>query len=201
MGLDIVRLMDHLNIPRAHIVGYSNGGRIVAKLLTTKPERFVTATLGGSSGTRSWGPANEKAADDEINEITTGIPFQSVIVRNWPTDQPRPTEDVIRVLSQAILARGNDPLAVPAEIRARRALMVSESQLAAVRVPTFAIVGSADANVNGVREIEKIIKDLSVVVIDGAAHAASGERGAQRRPEFVNALREFMAAHKQTSSR
>jgi len=50
LGQDVVRLLGHLNIPQAHIVGYSLGGVITAKLLTTNPDRFITSTLGGSSG-------------------------------------------------------------------------------------------------------------------------------------------------------
>src|SRR5918998_677025 len=54
MGLDVVRLLDHLGIRRAHLVGYSMGAHIVAQLLVTHPERFLTATLGGASGRRNW---------------------------------------------------------------------------------------------------------------------------------------------------
>ncbi len=53
MGKDVVRLLDHLGIPKAHIVGYSMGGAITAHLLTMNPERFLTATLGGPGGA-SW---------------------------------------------------------------------------------------------------------------------------------------------------
>src|SRR5688500_17798103 len=44
---DIVRLLDHLGIDKAHIVGYSGGAHSVAQLLTLAPQRFITATLGG----------------------------------------------------------------------------------------------------------------------------------------------------------
>src|SRR5262249_47141684 len=50
MALDVVRLLDYLKINQAHIVGYSMGASIVAKLLIMKPERFLTATLGGDGG-------------------------------------------------------------------------------------------------------------------------------------------------------
>jgi pimeloyl-ACP methyl ester carboxylesterase len=49
LGLDVIRLLDHLGIERAHVVGYSLGGIVVAKLLTTHPERFVTAVLVGGA--------------------------------------------------------------------------------------------------------------------------------------------------------
>ena len=47
---DVARLMDHLGIAKAHIVGYSMGGSIVLKMLTVQPDRFLTAVIGGSQG-------------------------------------------------------------------------------------------------------------------------------------------------------
>jgi pimeloyl-ACP methyl ester carboxylesterase len=48
LARDVVELMDHLKIERAHIHGYSMGGGIVASLLGLIPERFITAGFGGS---------------------------------------------------------------------------------------------------------------------------------------------------------
>jgi pimeloyl-ACP methyl ester carboxylesterase len=44
---DLVRLMDHLHVARAHVVGYSLGGVVVMKLLVDHPDRVLSATLGG----------------------------------------------------------------------------------------------------------------------------------------------------------
>ena len=69
MGHDVVRLLDHLNIARAHIVGHSMGAGITAKLLTTHPDRFVTATLSGSAGRHRWTPEDAAAAEAEAVEF------------------------------------------------------------------------------------------------------------------------------------
>src|SRR6266545_4770733 len=45
---DVIRLMDRLKIERAHIVGYSMGGRIAITLLADHPERVRTAAIGGA---------------------------------------------------------------------------------------------------------------------------------------------------------
>src|SRR5205085_6582008 len=45
---DIVELMDHLKIEKAHIHGYSMGGGITGQLLGMIPQRFITAGFGGS---------------------------------------------------------------------------------------------------------------------------------------------------------
>ena len=65
MARDVVRLLDHLRISRAHIVGHSFGGRITAKLLTTNPGRFLSATLTASSGERNWNDPAQRAASQK----------------------------------------------------------------------------------------------------------------------------------------
>src|SRR6185369_7438421 len=45
---DVIELMDHLKIQKAHIHGYSMGGGMVGQLLALIPDRFITAGFGGS---------------------------------------------------------------------------------------------------------------------------------------------------------
>ena len=47
MAEDVIRLLDHLKIQKAHLVGYSMGGMITMKLLTRHPDRVRSAILGG----------------------------------------------------------------------------------------------------------------------------------------------------------
>jgi pimeloyl-ACP methyl ester carboxylesterase len=54
MPLDVIELMDHLGIEKAHIHGFSMGGSIVAQLMARAPERIITAAFGGS-GVRETG--------------------------------------------------------------------------------------------------------------------------------------------------
>jgi pimeloyl-ACP methyl ester carboxylesterase len=44
---DVVRLLDHLSIKKAHIVGYSMGGIIAGKFAVKHPDRALSVTLGG----------------------------------------------------------------------------------------------------------------------------------------------------------
>ena len=76
----MVRLLDHLNIGRAHIIGHSMGAGITAQLLTTHPDRFLTATLSGSAGRHRWTPEDAAAAEAEAVEFEHGVPFRSVIL-------------------------------------------------------------------------------------------------------------------------
>jgi len=60
---DIIRLLDHLRLPRAHLVGYSMGGALVAKLVTEHPNRLLTATIGASGGHRLSRLESESSRD------------------------------------------------------------------------------------------------------------------------------------------
>ncbi len=44
---DLILLLDHLKIKKAHIVGYSLGGMVAVKLMATHPDRVLSGTVGG----------------------------------------------------------------------------------------------------------------------------------------------------------
>jgi pimeloyl-ACP methyl ester carboxylesterase len=83
MAEDVVELMDHLKIEKAHIGGYSMGGFITGQLLAKHPERFITAVFGGSGVPEveaEWKekvPTDKKEKDpkeDEASKKLRGIP-------------------------------------------------------------------------------------------------------------------------------
>ena len=199
MGLDVLRLLDRLKIQKAHILGYSLGAGVNAKLLVTHSERYLTAILAGSSGGRNWSPELAQAAEAEAKEWEQGPPFRAFILRNASPDRP-PTEEQMRETSQRML-QTIDPLAMAAFARSRERQVVTNAEIAAVRIPTLALVGGADPRLAGVKALKAVMPSLTVVVIEGATHSSADERGAPRRPEFVKAIREFVAAHRPTNSR
>jgi pimeloyl-ACP methyl ester carboxylesterase len=54
---DVARLLDHLKIKKAHVVGYSMGGIITAKFLARHPDRALSGTLGGMGWLREGSAA------------------------------------------------------------------------------------------------------------------------------------------------
>ena len=190
MAQDIVRLLDHLGLARAHIVGYSYGGRLTAKLLTTSPDRFITATLVGSSGQRGWTAETERNLEAQARELeSSSVPYRSMVVVTTALDEPVPSEEAIRSGSKEIASR-NDPLAHAAMLRANRGLSVSNAELSSVRVPTLAIVGTADRAYPGVRDLKAAWPELQVKIVEGATHW--GDRSILVHPEFTASLREFI---------
>jgi pimeloyl-ACP methyl ester carboxylesterase len=191
IALDVIRLLDHLKIQKSHAVGYSLGGIIIAKLLTTHPERFASAVLGGAAYRRSRSQRADEANEAAAREVEGGI-YRALIVSTAATDEPPPGEDAIRARSREI-AGSNDVRAHAALMRARRALLVTDADFAAVRVPTLALVGAADPALPRVEAMRKVLPDLHVQVVPGTAHPTVHERGLPRRPEFAQAIRRWIA--------
>lgn len=195
---DIANLLDHLGVRRAHVVGYSMGANIAARFVTLHPDRAATVTLGGSGGHR--GRADEHQRDDEelASSLEQGKGMLPLLRRLAPPGEPAPPELALELASRAVMAR-NDPLALAAVARGRHELAVGDEELKAVRVPLLAVVGTADPALRGVQELKDLLPRLQVVTIEGATHVGP-PRGAPSRPEFVAAVRSFIASHSAMTS-
>lgn len=194
MTLDIVRLLDHLDIKQAHVVGYSLGGHIVSQLLTLHPERVLSATLIAGAGRFDWSDARARQAEEEASERERECIRRSMLFRLAPPSAPHPSEDSLKVLSTKCFAdTSQDRLAFAALTRARAGHAITPAATAAVTVPTLGIVGSDDPEKAGLDALVQIRPSVRLVVVDGATHA--GPRGVLGRPELIAALREFLSKY------
>jgi pimeloyl-ACP methyl ester carboxylesterase len=71
---DVVRLLDHLEIKKAHVVGYSMGGIIAANFLVKHPDRALSGTLCGmgwlkKGGLAEWGFARIGKGDPNAKAL------------------------------------------------------------------------------------------------------------------------------------
>jgi pimeloyl-ACP methyl ester carboxylesterase len=194
VALDAIRLLDHLAIDKAHVVGYSLGGIIAAKLLTTHPQRFASALLGGAAYRRSRSERSDREADAAAREIEAGV-YRALLVSTAPTDEPCLKEEDIRARSAEIAGR-NDQRALAALMRARRALVVSDAEIATVRVPSLAVVGAADPALPRVKAMQGVWAGLEVVVLPGATHPTVHPRSLPRHAAFREAIRGHIARAK-----
>lgn len=184
---DVIALMDHLKIRKAHVVGYSMGGFITVKLLTTHPDRLLTATLGGAGWSH---PDEDRAALVALAEsLEQGKGLGPLLTFLTPTGQPPPTEETIQSTNKMILSF-NDPKALAAVARSMGALAVPEEALRANKVPTLALIGEIDPLKAGVDRLDGVMANLKIVVIPKANHMT-----AFADPAFVSSLKSFLAEH------
>jgi len=189
MAEDSVRLLDHMKIRRAHVVGYSMGGFITTVLLADHPDRLLTATLGGA-GWRS--PEELKAQAGRMNilaeSLEQGKGLAPLILALNPVGQAPPNAEQIETINKGLMAN-NDPLALAAVARAMRN-EVPESKIRANKVPTLALIGELDPLKAGVDRLDGLMPHLKIVVIPGANHMT-----APGNPVFLEQLKAFLAEH------
>jgi pimeloyl-ACP methyl ester carboxylesterase len=186
---DAVRLLDHLKLKDAHVVGYSMGSIITGKLLATHPERVRSAVLGGSGGLREGGDTS--FFDQMADSLERGDGLTILIERLTPPGRPKPTADEIKALN-TMLTFTNDTKALAAVARGLKELAVSDEKHKSNRVPTLALIGADDPLKAGVDLLKGRMANLEVVVIDNADHMT-----AFTKPEFAEAIKGFLAKHRQ----
>lgn len=176
---DIVRLMDHLGIPRAHVAGYSMGGFITLKLLMLHPDRLLSANIGGAGWYRLDTPKMSILRDLQ-ESLARGNGFIPLVRALEPTPNPSP----IKVwLVNAAIELISDMQAMRALVAAFTELEVTEEQLRANAVPALVAVGSADPLRDAVDNLNGVIANARVLYIEGADHATT-----MFRSEFRNSL-------------
>jgi pimeloyl-ACP methyl ester carboxylesterase len=192
-ALDVVRLLDHLKIKQAHIVGFSLGGSTVAQLLTLHPERFLTATQVAAAG-RSLESANDPRIEAEAAEIEKECISRSRVYRQAPP-HAKPAEADYQARADECRANKNfDQYATAASIRGYRDQAVSPQQMQAVKVPTLGVVGTLDHALAEMQQLKNLRPQMKLVLVEGASH--TGVTGIQGRPELIAAVREFIATQR-----
>src|SRR5580704_5950121 len=184
---DAIRLLDHLKIEKAHIVGYSMGGFITEKLVITHPERVICAVVGGAGWSRAEDDHSVIEAVAKSLEAGTGIaPLMKALT---PPGRPVPTDDQLKLRNQLIMAN-NDPKALAACIRGMLNLETTKQQLENNKVPVLAIIGEKDPLKVGVDNMTGVLANLKVVVVANGDHMTTFQS-----PKFTGAVNEFLSAH------
>ena len=80
---DVVRLLDHLKIQRAHVLGYSLGAFIAGRLATMHPERLISVIYVAGLPLRDVSFMDTFAAES-VKELESDLPFKSLVVALQP---------------------------------------------------------------------------------------------------------------------
>ncbi len=187
MTEDVIRLMDHLKIKKAHVVGYSMGGWMTARLLTDHPERFLTATLSGAGWLKE--DADQSFLLSVADSLEKGKGLGLLLAALNPKDAPTVPKETLEAASKMLLWF-NDPVALAKVARGMGQFGVAESKLRANKIPVLALIGELDPLKVAVDQFDGVLAKLKVVVIPGANHINT-----PGNPEFIKALKAFLAEH------
>ena len=185
---DVVRLLDHLEIEHAHVVGYSMGGAIGLKLLTTHSDRVLSAVIGAYGWHRVPEQVGEDLMERVADSLERGEGFGPLFDALAPS-RPEPDPERVAAATRMVLA-ANDVQALAAVARGFRYLAPTETALRATGVPTLAIVGESDGLRPEVERLKGVLSRLELVIVTGTDHIST-----LTSPDFVAGVKSFLSAH------
>lgn len=157
---DARRLLDHLQIARADVIGFSMGARVTAFLTLAHPDRVNTATFSGLGINMVIGLPGARSIADALLEED-------------PKQITHPTAKSFRVFAEAT---GSDLKALAACILSSRA-KISRELVATIERPVLVAVGTEDAIGGSAADLAALIPGAQAFAIEGRDHMkAVGDR-------------------------
>lgn len=154
MGADVTRLMDHLGLARALLIGYSMGASIAIDLMLSRPERFRAIVLGGI------------AYDDGLEDQADRDAISEAYRADDPATIKTPVAKAYRRFAESM---PNDLKALAALIDADRSPF-DPARLATVRMPVLIVVGTEDNAIGDPKPLPKMIPGARLVMLEGRDH-------------------------------
>jgi pimeloyl-ACP methyl ester carboxylesterase len=153
MADDVRRLLDHLGIERADVMGYSMGARITAFLALRHPERVRSAMLGGLGSHLVEG---------------VGLPLGIADAMEAPSADglQDPMQRMFRLFAEQIKS---DLKALAACIRGSRQVL-SRDEVARIAVPTLVSVGTKDPIAGSPHDLAALMPNARALDIPGRDH-------------------------------
>lgn len=164
---DLVAVLDAVDAPRAHVVGYSLGACIGFHLASRRPERVSAfVSLGGRFGALAGGADAIFSPDAVATLRTQGI---DGFLNAWAAYRGAPVDS-----GTALAFSQNDPLALAALLGSLEGEPgLAPEYLAAITAPTLLLTGDRDAvGMRDAHEAERALPRATTTVVAGTDHAA-----------------------------
>ena len=168
MTRDVIRLMDHLEIPKAHLAGYSLGGFLALKLATTNPDRLLSVSAMGSGWERPEQSAFLDALQKFADSLESGKGIGPLAV-GLGSNREKPSW-VHSIWVRMMTGYFNNKQALIGVIRGLPALAIEKEDLLSVRVPLCSIVGSRDPLKFGADALASHVSLSQRVIVKDADH-------------------------------
>jgi pimeloyl-ACP methyl ester carboxylesterase len=160
MAEDAVALLDHLEIERLAVIGYSMGARIAAFMAYAHPERIVSAVFGGMGM-------------NLINGLTDGNDIIAGLLAPSLDGLTHPTARQFRIFADHT---GSDRAALAACMETSRQPM-PRADVRRIEVPVLVAVGEADEMAGKPEALAELLPHGEAVVIPKRDHMrATGDK-------------------------
>jgi pimeloyl-ACP methyl ester carboxylesterase len=150
---DLFALMDHLQIPRADVMGYSMGAGLALAAALARPERIRDLVIGGVGGKFFEPPP-------------PGHPMADAMAAQTPEQIGDP---LLRSFRQFADDQGEDRLALAACARSRTNSL-APSALAGLKPHTLVVAGARDELAGDPHALAALMPDARAVTLPGCDH-------------------------------
>lgn len=178
MPNDVIRLMNHLDIEKADLFGYSMGAAISLRLLLRDPDRFTSVVLGGV-GDFAWRESGDSPED-------SGSRVAEALLAEDPATITDPTAKAFRDFAEMF---NNDLEALAAYMRAPRR-PVDRTELAHIALPVLIVNGELDTLVGSPDELAAAIPGARLEKIPDRDHLT-----VVLDPRFKEVVVDFLTEH------
>lgn len=180
---DVIELMDHLKIQKAHFHGYSMGGAIVGRLMTLIPDRFISAGFGGSGiqeADPEWRaklPPDKEGRDPQEDQASRTLRIRRAM------DLGMSKEEAEKQADTPPPPRTPGPAPRPLEI-----------DLTKIIFPVMAVNGEFDRPIAKTHRLWRELKNFTNVVLPGKSHLTAIAAPYMPR-EYLESVVRFIAAN------
>lgn len=183
---DLVRLLDRLDVTRAHVIGLSLGGMTAMRVAARNPERVDRLALLCTGA--QLGPASGWTARAAAVRAGGSAAVAAAVVERWFTPGYLLEHPDVRQASESMIAAtSSEGYAGCCEAIAALDL---RRDLASITAPTLVIAGADDPATPPatLAEIAEGIPESAMLVVPSAAHLANAEQPAIINPALVEHL-------------
>ena len=166
---DVIELMDHLKIQKAHFHGYSMGGGIVGRLLALIPDRFITAAFGGSGIAevdpewRAKLPPDKQGRDPQEDEASRRLRIRRAMDLGMSREDAEKQAATPAPPRTPATAAGATPAAAAPPA-------APQLDLTKLSIPMLAINGEFDRPIAKTHRMWRELNNFTNIVLPGKSH-------------------------------
>lgn len=187
---DVVRLLDHLKIEKAHVVGYSSGAFIAGNIVARHPDRILSVVYAGQAPVIAGKVKATDFSECELfaRTVDEGKSLGAYLLAIMPEGERKMTETQADALARMMYGR-KDVKAFAAAGLGFKELAVEIEQLKRFTGPVLFIHGGNEsAHVkNRVAMVHELLGRGEVRLVEGGNHMTT-----LMNPQFGNMVKEFL---------